>query len=202
MNWALSRPLTMSLLGVPYPQRREVQAQHPGGIAGFIRESVDYVFREIPARTNYFWSVYVRGRYTAECCPEYLRPENLLALRNGLVDSVLIHTCTVTEFLRSTEERISRFVLLDHMDWMASYHPQALLEEWTAIASRATPGARVIFRSAHARPRYLEWIEVGSPPRPLREAARFDEGLAARLQRQDRVHTYAGFHIADLPAPY
>lgn len=201
MNWTLSRPLTMSLLGVPYPQRREVQAQHPGGIAGFIREALDYVFREIPARTNYFWGVYVRGRYTPECCPEYLRPEHFLALRGGLVDCIVPHTCTVTEFLRSTDERISRFVLLDHMDWMASYHPQALVEEWNAILSRATPGARVLFRSAHARPRYLEWIEVGENPRPLREVVRFDQALAERLQREDRVHTYAGFHIGDLPAP-
>jgi S-adenosylmethionine-diacylglycerol 3-amino-3-carboxypropyl transferase len=200
MGWALSRSLTMSLLGVPYPQRREVQEQHPGGIAGFVREAVDYVFRELPARTNYFWSVYVRGRYTPECCPEYLREDNFLALRNGLVDAVIPHTRTVTDFLRSTDARISRFVLLDHMDWMASDHPQALLEEWNAILHRATPGARVIFRSAHARPRYLDWIAVGDDPRPLREVVRFDEGLAARLQREDRVHTYAGFHIADLPA--
>jgi S-adenosylmethionine-diacylglycerol 3-amino-3-carboxypropyl transferase len=191
----------MSLLGVPYPQRREVQAQHPGGIAGFIREALDYVFREIPARTNYFWGVYVRGRYTPECCPEYLRPEGFLALRGGLVDSIVPHTCTVTEFLRSTDERISRFVLLDHMDWMASYHPLALVEEWNAILGRATPGARVLFRSAHARPRYLQWIEVGEPARPLPERVRFDEALAARLQREDRVHTYAGFHIGELPAP-
>ena len=200
MRWTLSRQVTMSLLGVPYPQRREVQAQHPGGIPGFIREALDYVFREIPARTNYFWGVYVRGRYTQECCPEYLRPDHFLALRGGLVESIVPHTCTVTEFLRSTDERISRFVLLDHMDWMASYDPQALVEEWNAILSRATPGARVLFRSAHARPRYLEWIEVGETRRPLREVVRFDEALAARLQRQDRVHTYAGFHIGDLPA--
>jgi S-adenosylmethionine-diacylglycerol 3-amino-3-carboxypropyl transferase len=199
MGWALSRPLTMSLLGVPYPQRREVQAQHPGGIAGFVREAVDYVFRELPARTNYFWSVYVRGRYTAECCPEYLRPDNFLALRESLVDAVRIHTCTVTDFLLANEEPIASFILLDHMDWMAGYHPRALVEEWNAILLRAAPGARILFRSAHASPRYLDWIELGDPPRPLREVVRFDQALAARLQPRDRVHTYAGLHIADVP---
>jgi S-adenosylmethionine-diacylglycerol 3-amino-3-carboxypropyl transferase len=201
MDWALSRPLTMSLLGVPFAQRQEVLAQHPGGISAFARDAIDYVFRELPARLNYFWSVYVRGRYTAACCPEYLKPHNFLALRERLVDSVVPHTCTVTELLRSSEERFSRFVLLDHMDWMASHHPRALVEEWAAIVDRATPGARIILRSAHAQPRYLDWVTLEGPRGPLREALRFHDELAARLQLEDRVHTYAGFHIAEVPAP-
>jgi S-adenosylmethionine-diacylglycerol 3-amino-3-carboxypropyl transferase len=32
MNWALSRQLTMPLLGVPYLQRRAVQAPRDGGL--------------------------------------------------------------------------------------------------------------------------------------------------------------------------
>ena len=84
------------------------------------------------------------------------------------------------------------------MDWMASTLPQALAHEWEAIFARATPDARLIFRSAHARPAYLEKLTIGG--RRLRDRVRFDESLAARLQSQDRVHTYAGFHIATLPA--
>jgi S-adenosylmethionine-diacylglycerol 3-amino-3-carboxypropyl transferase len=197
MNWALSRQLTMSLLGVPYPQRREVQAQHAGGVGGFIREAIEYVFRELPARTNYFWHVYVRGHYTAECCPEYLKPDNFFALRDGRADCVRPHTCTITEFLRDHAAPISRFVLLDHMDWMASYYPEALVEEWQWILARATPGARLIFRSAHVRPRYLETLRVGDARRNLRQLLAFNDGLAQALHAQDRVHTYAGFHIAD-----
>ena len=105
----------------------------------------------------------------------------------------------MTEFLNRSEEPISRFVLLDHMDWMSSYHPKALIEEWNAILDRATPGARILLRSAHADPAFLHWIRVGTTHRPLSETIRFDRKLAARLQRQDRVHTYAGFMIADVP---
>jgi S-adenosylmethionine-diacylglycerol 3-amino-3-carboxypropyl transferase len=198
MNWTLSRQLTMSMLGVPYAQRRQVQEQHQRGVPGFIRESVEYVFRELPLWTNYFWSLYVKGRYTGDCCPEYLKPANFEALKGGLVERVVPHTCTVTEFLQGTEESISRFVLLDHMDWMSSYYPEALAEEWTAILGRATPSARVIFRSAHEAPRYLDLIEVGRRRERLRERLIFHETLARELQRQDRVHTYAGFHVADL----
>lgn len=200
MNWVLGRQLTMSLLGVPYPQRKEVQAQHPHGIAGFIREAVEYVVQELPMHENYFWRVYFGGRYTAACCPEYLKEANFLALKGGLADSVRFHTTLVTDFLHATDERISKFVLLDHMDWMSCYHPEALVEEWNAILQRATPGARLIFRSAHARPRYLDWIEVGHAKRRLRDRLVFDDDLANRLSRRDRVHTYAGFHIAAVPA--
>jgi S-adenosylmethionine-diacylglycerol 3-amino-3-carboxypropyl transferase len=97
----------------------------------------------------------------------------------------------VTEFLRATEERISKFVLLDHMDWMSAFRPQAILEEWEAILARATPDARVIFRSARAQPSYLAAL-----PGQLV----FHPQLAERLSREDRVHTYAGFHICDIPA--
>jgi S-adenosylmethionine-diacylglycerol 3-amino-3-carboxypropyl transferase len=200
MNWALSRQMTMTLLGVPYPQRREVQAQHSDGVAGFIRESIEYVFRQLPARTNYFWSVYVRGHYTAECCPEYLKPENFLALREGRADCIHPHTCTITDFLRDNDGPMTKFVLLDHMDWMASYYPEALIEEWQWILARATPGARLIFRSAHRRPRYLEALRIGDARRNLRELLDFKDDLAIALHPQDRVHTYAGFHIADVPA--
>jgi len=199
MNWALSRQTTMTLLGVPYPQRREVQAQHEGGVGGFIREAIEYVFRELPVRTNYFWSVYVRGHYTPECCPEYLKADNFLALRAGRADCIHPHTCTVTDFLRGHEGPVSRFVLLDHMDWMASYYPEALIEEWQWILARATPGARLIFRSAHRRPRYLETMRIGEARRNLRDLLAFRDELATALHPQDRVHTYAGFHIADVP---
>ena len=198
MNWTLSRQLTMSLLGVPYAQRRQVQAQHRRGVAGFIREAVEYVFRELPIWTNYFWMVYLNGRYTQTCCPEYLKRANFTALKAGVADRVVPHTCTVTAFLQHTEERISKFVLLDHMDWMSSYYPEALAEEWTAILERATASARVIFRSAHAAPAYLDLIEIGARRERLRERLVFHPQLARDLQRRDRVHTYAGFHVADL----
>ena len=199
MNWMLSRQITMSLLGVPHPQRREVQAQHPEGVSGFIREAVSYVFRELPASSNYFWSLYIHGHYTPENCPEYLREGGFAALKEGAAESIVPHTQTVTEFLHGTDERISRYVLLDHMDWMASYYPDALVEEWEAILEHAAPETRLIFRSAHERPRYLDTLRLGAEGVSLRERLIFRDELAAELHPQDRVHTYAGFHIADVP---
>jgi S-adenosylmethionine-diacylglycerol 3-amino-3-carboxypropyl transferase len=197
VNWTLSRQLTMSMLGVPHPQRKEVQQQHERGVAGFIRESVEYVLRQLPVWTNYFWMVYIHGRYTEHCCPEYLKPDNFAALKGGLVDRISLHTSTVAELLAESDRRYSKYVLLDHMDWMSSYHPDALAEEWALILKRARSDARIIFRSAHAAPAYLECLEIGPERTPLHERLRFHPELAAALQPQDRVHTYAGFHVAD-----
>jgi S-adenosylmethionine-diacylglycerol 3-amino-3-carboxypropyl transferase len=201
VNWTLSRQITMSMLGVPRPQRKEVERQHADGIPGFVREAVSYVARELPLRDNYFWQLYLRGGHTRDCCPEYLTPWGFAALKGGLAERIVPHTTTVTEFLQQTEERISRYVLLDHMDWMSSYYPEALAEEWDAILDRATPGARVLFRSAHAQPAYLTHVDVlhQGRLRKLADLVRFHPQWARQLTRQDRVHTYAGFHIVDLP---
>lgn len=199
VNWIISRQFVMNLLGVPHPQRRLVEAQHADGVAGFIRESVQYVFRQLPLGNNYFWRVYLTGRYGEDCCPEYLKRDNFERLKSGLVDAITVHTSTVTGFLQRTDERISRYVLLDHMDWMSSYHPDALREEWEAILDRATPAARILLRSAQARPVWLDNQRVGAGNRPLREILRFHDDIADALQSGDRVHTYAGFVIADAP---
>jgi S-adenosylmethionine-diacylglycerol 3-amino-3-carboxypropyl transferase len=156
------------------------------------------VFRSLPVHTNYFWNLYLRGHYLPHCCPEYLRADQFDLLKRGLVDSIDVHTASVTEFLAAENRRISKFVLLDHMDWMSSYYPEALQEEWDAILASATPGARILFRSAHRHPKYLERVRAGG--RALPEALRFQDGLAWALNPLDRVHTYAGFHIADVPA--
>jgi len=181
-------PGIMSLLGVPGPQRLMVHA-YPGGFAGFIRSCLDRVMALCPLRDNYFWRVYVTGRYGRESCPEYLRRHNFQRLKAGLVDRVRTFDGTVTECLAVAKEPFTAFVLLDHMDWLAR-HPSFLLEEWTGIFAAAGPGARIIFRSGGR--------DAGFLPRSVRERLTFEPDLAARLHQQDRVGTYGSFHIARL----
>ena len=73
-----------------------------------------------------------------------------------------------------------------------------MVDEWQAILASASHGARILLRSADARPRYLEQLQIGHERRRLRELLHFHADLADELSRQDRVHTYAGFHIADV----
>lgn len=202
LEWVLRRQAAMNLLGVPAAQRRELEASHPDGAPGFIKAAVASVFTDLPLRDNYFWMLYLRGSYTRACCPEYLKRANFYALKHGLAARVVPHTGTVTGFLRGTAERFSRFVLLDHQDWMGWHHPQALDEEWDAIIAAAAPGARAIFRSASPDPRWLEAVRVrrGAEAVALPELLHFERELAARLHGRDRVRTYASFHIARLAA--
>jgi S-adenosylmethionine-diacylglycerol 3-amino-3-carboxypropyl transferase len=198
VNRILSSRVTMSLLGVPRAQYAEVRRQHAGGVAGFVRECVDYIARELPLADNYFWQLYLRGRYTRDCCPEYLKAKNFERLKI-VAQTIDAHTTTVTEFLRAHREPITRFVLLDHMDWLGAHDAEMLAEEWEMILAHAAPSARIIFRSAHVRPWFLDRlrIEIDGEQRPLADVLRFDVALASRLHLRDRVHTYAGFHIAE-----
>jgi len=111
-----------------------------------------------------------------------LTQEGFSALKAGLVGRIETQTGTVTEFLQDGSEPITRFVLLDHMDWMSSYHPAALVEESNAILERAAPTARILLRSAHANLPFLDWLRAGPQQGRLDEVVDFDIELAARLQ--------------------
>lgn len=202
MRWFLSRPTTLGLMGVPWPQRKEITSQYPGGVAKFIRDAVESVVCQLPFQNNYFWRVYLQGYYTPDCCPEYLRPDNFQKLKSGLIDRLKVCTCSVTDFLEQTAPGISKMTLLDHMDWMSWYYPQALAAEWTAILAKARPNARVIFRSAGLKVRYLDHLKVQHNGREveLNNLLRYHSEQAAELHARDRVHTYGSFYIADLPA--
>lgn len=202
LRWLLGRDSTLSLLGVPRPQRQQVEACFPGGIAHFIEDCVETVFARLPLADNYFWRVYLTGQYTPECCPEYLKPANFARLRAGLVDRLSIHTAPVHRFLCQSPEPISRFVLLDHMDWHCAGDLAALAEEWQAIVDQAAPRARLLWRSGGLRTDFLDAIHVrhGGQRRRVADVLVRHDALAARLHALDRVHTYGSFHIADLAA--
>ncbi len=201
LKFFLSRSFTLTLLGVPWPQRDQIITQYPGGVAQFIRDSLETVLCQLPFRDNYFWRVYLQGHYTEEACPEYLKRDNFDRLRS-LLPRLKIHTNTVTNFLRSTEPGLTRFVLLDHMDWMSHAHPQGLVEEWNAILASAAPGARAIFRSAGLKVDFLDHLRVSYRGQTveLGSLLRYHRQLAAELHARDRVHTYGSFHITDLPS--
>jgi S-adenosylmethionine-diacylglycerol 3-amino-3-carboxypropyl transferase len=200
LRWFLRRSVTLSLAGVPGPQRHEITTQYPGGVPQFVRDAVEAVVTQLPFRDNYFWRVYLQGHYTLSCCPEYLKPANFERLR-GSLRRLRIHTATVTDFLRRADSGISKFVLLDHMDWMSFRNPGGLVDEWNVLLEKARPGARVIYRSAGLRVSYLDHLRVcyRGGQRPLGSLLRQNPALVAGLHARDRVHTYGSFYVADLP---
>jgi S-adenosylmethionine-diacylglycerol 3-amino-3-carboxypropyl transferase len=202
LRWAIDRDATLSLLGVPRAQREQVEAAYPGGIARFIEERIETVFTRLPLADNYFWRVYLTGEYTEDCCPEYLRADNFARLKGGLVDRIRTHTSSILGFLRRHEGKLTRFVLLDHMDWLSGTGNPILGEQWQAILAKAAPNARFLWRSGGLLVDYVDPIEVELRGRRQRvgEVLRYNHALAARLHAQDRVHTYGSFYVADLAA--
>jgi S-adenosylmethionine-diacylglycerol 3-amino-3-carboxypropyl transferase len=202
IRWFLRRDSTLSLVGVPRQQRMQVDRDYDGGIGKFIEDCVEAVFADLPLADNYFWRVYLCGHYTPECCPEYLKRDNFAALKSGLVDRVSTHTCSALDFLEHHEGTISRYVLLDHMDWLSATLLPSLEQEWQAIVDRAAPNTRILWRSGGLRTDFVDAVRVqrGGKRHRVGDLLTYHRELAAQLHEKDRVHTYGSFYIADLTA--
>ena len=213
MWFFMNRDATLSLLGVPPAQRRQVETQYEGGILKFAHDCVETVFSCLPLADNYFWRVYMQGQYTPGCCPEYLKPENFERLKGGLADRIEVYTDSVQGFLEQNDRPFSRFVLLDHMDWLACGLLPALEQEWQWIVRRAAAGTRIIWRSGGLRTDFVDRLTVhaGGRQREVGELLTHHRHWAARLapavprphlrqllyRRPGHMKTFC-FYIADL----
>lgn len=202
LRFAMGRDTTLSLVGVPRDQRKQVERNYEGGIVRFVQDCVDAVFGELPFQDNYFWRVYLTGQYLPQCCPEYLREENFTRLKQGLVDRVQVHTNSLQGFLEQHPVEINRFVLLDHMDWLSAHLLPLLELEWQWIARRSGPGTRMIWRSGGLKTDFVDRVRVDyqGKSREIGELLQYHQQLAEQLHAKDRVHTYGSFYIADLAA--
>lgn len=186
LRWIMRKPAALSLLGVPVDQIRQMQATGALDVSSFIEERLERMFTTVPIRENYFWRVYINGRYSPDCCPNYLRPENFQLLR-WMAPRLHLHTGTLTEFLWENSGPFSIFVLLDHMDWLTS-KPELLQQEWNCILRSAKPGARIIYRSGGT--------SFDRVPTFAKRKLEFESSLAEALSIHDRVGTYGSFYLA------
>jgi S-adenosylmethionine-diacylglycerol 3-amino-3-carboxypropyl transferase len=108
----------------------------------------------------------------------------------------------VQGFLENHRGTISRYVLLDHMDWLSDKFFPLLELEWQALVNRAAPHTRLIWRSGGLATDYLDRVTVNvrGMQRMLPDLLTYQKELAAELHQQDRVHTYGSFYIADMAA--
>ena len=202
VKFTMNRDTTMSMLGVPKAQRRQIEDHYPGGLVKYIQDCVEGVFVKLPIKDNYFWRVYMNGSYTRECCPEYLKEENFNRLKQGQLDRLTTHTDSVQGFLEKHDGTISRFILLDHMDWLSDHFFPYLEAEWQAIIDKARPDARILWRSGGLRTDFIGQVQVQNNGQMNRvsDMLTYDSELAGELHQKDRVHTYASFYIAELSA--
>lgn len=196
----MNQEQVMYLLGVPRPQFHQIQNVYPGGMPKFVEDFLDVVFGQIPLKDNYFWWLYFHGQYDKNCCPEYLTEDGFHKLKSGMVDVIQIHTSTILDHLNSTDSKISKFVLLDHMDWLYSEYKSVLEKEWQALVDHADKNARFIWRSAGFTADFIDSIEVTwqGQKKKVGELLHYHREKAQELHKKDRVHTYGSFYIADL----
>jgi S-adenosylmethionine-diacylglycerol 3-amino-3-carboxypropyl transferase len=180
--------ISLSLVGVPASQRA-FMAQECGGYRNYVRDAFRHIFTELPIQDNYFYSLYLNGKYTRDCCPDYLKASNFDTLKK-LAGRVELHTTTIANFLLRQPSKYSHFVLLDHQDWLAENAPQALTEEWELIMANSRPGTRILLRSATSRPETV--------PDFVRSRCRFRNDLTTKQAALDRVGTYAGVFLLEV----
>ncbi|HWA29764.1 MAG TPA: DUF3419 family protein [Rhizomicrobium sp.] len=184
-------PVSLYALGIPPAQYDELVADSKGNPIDVLRQRVEKLACDFPARDNYFaWQAFARGYDTQnrEAVPPYLDPVIYETIR-GRTDRVEVHHASLIDFLKAqAPQSIHRFVLLDAQDWMTAEMMQTLWREIDRTAASAD--ARVIFRTAG----------VESPlPRKLThdllEPWIYCDDESRALHARDRSSIYGGFHL-------
>ena len=122
--------------------------------------------------------------------PPYLQERFFATVRDN-IDRIKVEHNNVREVLKQMPAKsVDAYVLLDAQDWM-SYAEIGLL--WAEITRTASPGARVIFRTAGAASPLESLLLEGGNQVWRRNAARSDQ-----LIHEDRSGIYGGFHLYEL----
>jgi S-adenosylmethionine-diacylglycerol 3-amino-3-carboxypropyl transferase len=145
---------------------------------------------DYPINENYFaWQAFGR-KYDTEnrrAVPEYLKEEKYEKLRTN-ADRLATKVVSATDEIKNCEfGTFNRFVFLDAQDWM---NAETMTELWAAIAEKAEPGSRIIFRTAGA-----ESPLPANLPEDLLSKFHYEEETSERLFKEDRASIYGGFHL-------
>lgn len=194
IRWLTARKSSLFGLGIPPQQYDELAGSTEArSMAPILRQRLEKLACHFPLQDNYFaWQAFAR-RYPASHegrLPTYLRAENYLAIRDG-IERVSVHHASFTELLsRKPAASVDRYVLLDAQDWMTD---EQLNDLWSEIGRTATPGSRVIFRTAGERS-----ILEGRVSEPLLRRWTYLAERSLELNQKDRSAIYGGFHIYEL----
>ena len=185
-------PITMFGLGIPPQQYDELKKETDGDktIIDVYRERVRRLACDFPIDENYFaWQAFAR-KYDTEkrkAMPEYLKEENYAVLRSR-ADRLTTRVGSATDEIRNNEPgAFNRFVFLDAQDWM---NAEQMTELWSAVADKALPEARIIFRTAGSTSPLDKNL-----PADLLSRFHYERETSGQLFKQDRSSIYGGFHL-------
>lgn len=135
------------------------------------------------AKDNYFYYNILTGKYSKDCCPAYLKEENFLKLKQGLIDNLIISTDYFMNELHN--RKYDKVILMDHADWQDEDSTLLLAK---ALYGQMNEGGKIILRSAGLEPPYATQLQECG----------FDVECISRIDQQpfmDRVNMYASFYV-------
>lgn len=177
---AMANPMMLWLcIGVPRHQWAQV-------IEG--RSAEDYfdavgtgLFANTLVGNNYFWRWFFTGQFEPECCPRYLRPESLRALRDGRLARLQVKHGTFLNAAR--EDGHTKLILGDHLDWFGARRVEKVVGE---LSEAIAPGAQLSFLTSSTRPAHAQFFE--------RRGFRVEQ-RASMKPFMDRANTYEGYYL-------
>ena len=195
IRWLLEKPSALFGLGIP-PSQFEALKGNESHMATVLRQRLERLACGFDLQDNYFaWQAFGR-RYSSGGSgplPPYLQRQNFETLRKRAANVDVQHR-SFTEYLAASPARsVDAYVLLDAQDWMTD---EQLTDLWREIDRTATPGARVIFRTAGE-----ETILPGRIPNEILENFDYDAPRCREMTERDRSSIYGGFHLYVRKAP-
>jgi len=183
-KYLAGNPLNLSCMGIHKHQIDLVKKFNYIDFPDYVENVLDNVLGDLPIEDNYFWNMALLGKYpNQECAPEYLKEKNFKLLKK-IIGRVVIKNASEYDFLRKKPNNsISKFNLLDSVDWMKKEEFIRLFDE---IHRTATPESAVIFRSG-----LYDFVL----PSELKGKFFFDKEKSRFLHAQDRSGVYGSFNI-------
>ena len=188
IRWLCERPSALFGLGIP-PAQFEALKGNERHMAKVLHKRLERLACDFDLSDNYFaWQAFGRRYATGGTgpLPPYLQKESFDTLKSRIGDLDVQHR-SFTEYLAEQQPgSVDAFVLLDAQDWMTD---DQLTDLWREIARAASPGARVIFRTAGE-----ETILPGRIPDDLLVRFDYDQTRCKAWTAADRSSIYGGFH--------
>lgn len=189
-KFLLGNKFTLSFLGIPDSQAKLVDVHNDyHNMYDFIVGSLRTVFKEFPLSQNYFWYLYIKGQYSKETCPNYLKEENFDLLKSNVHKVKLVTDTFFNQLANSPASSYSHIILLDHFDWF--WEDKAMqLKVWEEIKRIAKPNAKILFRSAASNRDYL------IPE--IQSGINYRDDLTSGFTNRGRVGTYGSVNFGEI----
>lgn len=183
---ALNRVVTWFAGGVPSAQL-DLITRDDNNVMTYFKRCINNMLHNSHIRAdNYFYYNILTGKYTHANCPAYLKYDNFMALKNGLINNLYIsNDLFINELRQRTYDKV---ILMDHADWQNEKQTRELA---STLMKQVNDKGLIIFRSAGVAPMYADH---------LRECG-FKVSCVDTIENakgyMDRVNMYASFYMCE-----